>query len=71
LVPRARRGPAHGALGDEPVRSEFAIVGFQAGWFLIDKIQAPGVAYGESYPAHLPRPFAGRGWVSARLVGGA
>ncbi|MGL4290307.1 MAG: hypothetical protein ACRCVA_28415 [Phreatobacter sp.] len=70
-VPPARRVPAHEALGDEPVRSEFTIAGFQAGWFLIEKIQAPGVAYGESYPAHLPRPFAGRGWVSARLVGGA
>ncbi|QCI68749.1 hypothetical protein [Phreatobacter stygius] len=70
-VPPARPLPAREAFGDQPVKSEFRILGFHDGWFLIDKIQAPGVAYGERYPVSLPRPFAGRGWVSAGLVGAA
>lgn len=62
-----------GSSGDtgDTYRSEFRILGYRDGWFLIRDISAPGMAYGESYPRNRPQPYRGRGWVSARLVGAA
>jgi hypothetical protein len=72
IVPPPRKMPkSREAFGPEPVRSEFKIVGAKDGWFLIDKIEAPGVPYDEVYPRNLPQPFKGRGWVNGRMVGAA
>jgi hypothetical protein len=57
--------------GPEPVKAEFRIIGQKDGWFLIEKIKAPGTPYGEAYPRQLPQPFKGRGWVNGRMVGAA
>lgn len=65
--------PIAGGSGDrsDSFRSEFRIIGYRDGWFLIGDITAPGVAYGESYPRNRPQPYRGQGWVSARFVGAA
>jgi hypothetical protein len=52
-------------------KAEFDIVGYRDGWFLIENIKAPGDGYEERLPAGRVRPYGGRGWVSARLVGAA
>lgn len=50
--------------------TEFSILGFKDGWFLIEGAQPPGKDYeGESYPRHHPKPYAGRGWIAANKVG--
>jgi hypothetical protein len=72
IVPPPRKMPkSEEAFGPEPVKSEFTIVGFRDGWFLIEKIAAPGVRYDIAYPRSLPQPFKGRGWVNGRMVGAA
>lgn len=71
-VPPPRKAPPEQeAFGPEPLRAEFRVVGWRDGWFLVDRIQAPGEAYGISPPRGAPRPFAGRGFVSGRMVGAA
>lgn len=57
--------------GDRRMKSEFEIFGYRDGWFLIGEISAPGVRYEVPYPRNAPKPFKGRGWVNAKLVGGA
>ena len=50
--------------------TEFSIIGFKDGWFLIEGAEPPGKNYeGESYPRNAPKPYAGRGWVAANKVG--
>lgn len=50
--------------------TEFAIIGFKDGWFLIEGAQPPGKDYeGDAYPRNHPKPYAGRGWVAASKVG--
>ena len=50
--------------------TEFAIIGFKDGWFLIEGAQPPGKSYeGDAYPRNHPKPYAGRGWVAASKVG--
>lgn len=50
--------------------TEFKIIGYRDGWFLIEGAQPPGKDYeGESYPRNAPKPYAGRGWVSSSKVG--
>jgi hypothetical protein len=51
--------------------TEFRIIGFKDGWFLIEGAEPPGKAYElESvYPKTAPRPYAGRGWVAGNKVG--
>ena len=50
--------------------TEFSIIGFRDGWFLIEGAQPPGKDYeGGAYPRNHPKPYAGRGWVSANKVG--
>ncbi|HEX7882687.1 MAG TPA: SH3 domain-containing protein [Afipia sp.] len=52
--------------------TEFNIIGYKDGWFLIEGAQPPGKDYeGEAYPRNHPKPYAGRGWVAASKVGAA
>ncbi|MDB5566033.1 MAG: hypothetical protein JWP84_2599 [Tardiphaga sp.] len=52
--------------------TEFSIVGFKDGWFLIEGAKPPGRDYeGDDYPRRHPKPYAGRGWVAASKVGAA
>ena len=50
--------------------TEFSIIGYRDGWFLIERAQPPGKDYeGDAYPHNAPKPYAGRGWVAANKVG--
>ena len=51
--------------------TEFRIIGFRDGWFLIEGAKPPGEDYEDEtrYPRNAPKPYAGRGWVSANKVG--
>jgi hypothetical protein len=51
--------------------TEFRIIGFQDGWFLIENATPPGKAYEDEkrYPRSAPKPYAGRGWVAASKTG--
>ena len=51
--------------------TEFRIIGFRDGWFLIEGATPPGQAYEDEkkYPRSAPKPYAGRGWVAANKVG--
>ena len=51
--------------------TEFRIIGFKSGWFLIEGAKPPGKDYEDEkrYPRSAPRPYAGRGWVAANKIG--
>ena len=51
--------------------TEFRIIGFKDGWFLIEGARPPGKEYEDEkkYPRSAPKPYAGRGWVAATKVG--
>lgn len=51
--------------------TEFNIIGYKDGWFLIENATPPGKDYEDEsvYPRNAPKPYAGRGWVSANKVG--
>ena len=51
--------------------TEFRIIGFKDGWFLIEGAKPPGKQYEDEkkYPRNAPKPYAGRGWVAAGKVG--
>ena len=51
--------------------TEFRIIGFKDGWFLIEGATPPGKGYEDEkkYPRSAPKPYAGRGWVAANKVG--
>jgi hypothetical protein len=51
--------------------TEFRIIGFKDGWFLIEGATPPGKAYEDEkkYPRNAPKPYAGRGWVAANKTG--
>ena len=51
--------------------TEFRIIGFKDGWFLIEGAKPPGRDYEDEtqYPKNAPKPYAGRGWVAAGKVG--
>jgi hypothetical protein len=51
--------------------TEFRIIGFKDGWFLIEGAKPPGKDYEDEkkYPRNAPKPYAGRGWVAANKVG--
>jgi len=53
--------------------TEFRIIGFKEGWFLIEGATPPGLKYEDEkkYPRNAPKPYAGRGWVAANKVGAA
>jgi hypothetical protein len=51
--------------------TEFRIIGFKNGWFLIEGATPPGLKYEDEkkYPRSAPKPYSGRGWVAANKVG--
>lgn len=51
--------------------TEFRIIGFKDGWFLIEGATPPGKDYEDErrYPRNAPKPYAGRGWVAASKIG--
>ena len=51
--------------------TEFRIIGFKDGWFLIEGARPPGKEYEDEkrYPRNAPKPYAGRGWVASNKVG--
>jgi hypothetical protein len=51
--------------------TEFRIIGFKGGWFLIEGATPPGKEYEDEkkYPRNAPKPYAGRGWVAANKIG--
>lgn len=51
--------------------TEFSILGFKDGWFLIEGATPPGKDYEDEsvYPRNHPKPYGGRGWVAASKVG--
>ena len=51
--------------------TDFRIIGFKDGWFLIEGAKPPGQDYEDEtqYPKNAPKPYAGRGWVAANKVG--
>jgi hypothetical protein len=51
--------------------TEFRIIGFKDGWFLIEGAKPPGKDYEDEkkYPRSAPKPYGGRGWVAASKVG--
>jgi hypothetical protein len=51
--------------------TEFTIIGYKDGWFLIEGATPPGKNYEDAkvYPKNHPRPYAGRGWVARNKVG--
>ena len=51
--------------------TEFRIIGFKDGWFLIEGATPPGKEYEDEsvYPRNHPKPYSGRGWVAASKVG--
>jgi len=56
---------------EERYFTEFDIIGYRDGWFMIEHAEPPGRAYSDpdAYPADHPEPFAGRGWIPADRVG--
>lgn len=56
---------------DGGYRTEFRIVGYRDGWFLIEAAEPPGQRYESerTYPRRHPKPYAGRGWIAASMVG--
>jgi hypothetical protein len=53
--------------------TEFRIIGFRDGWFLIEVAKPPGQDYEDEarYPRNAPKPYGGRGWVAASKIGAA
>ena len=49
--------------------TEFTIIGFRDGWFLIEGAKPPGKEYEPDRPLKFPKVYAGRGWVAANKVG--
>ena len=51
--------------------TEFRIIGFKDGWFLIEGATPPGKKYEDEkkYPRSAPKPYGGRGRVAANKVG--
>lgn len=57
---------------DDTYKSEFSVIGYRDGWFLVEKIETPGKGYVDTpYPRSAPQPFRGRGWVRATMIGAA
>ena len=54
---------------DDGYHTEFTIIGFRDGWFLIEGAKPPGKEYEPDRPLKFPKVYAGRGWVAANKVG--
>jgi hypothetical protein len=71
LPPRYSFPGASEAGPEEGFFTEFDIIGYRDGWFMIEHAEPPGRAYADpdTYPDDHPEPFAGRGWIPADRVG--
>ena len=71
LPPRYHFPDASEAAPEEGFFTEFDIIGYRDGWFLIEHAEPPGRSYADpdSYPEDHPEPFAGRSWIPADRVG--
>jgi hypothetical protein len=69
--PFKHRSSSEAAAPEGGWHTEFRIVGFKDGWFLIEGATPPGLAYEDErrYPRRHPKPYPGRGWVHASKVG--
>jgi len=72
IPPRFKFRSKSEAAPPEGYYTEFRVIGFSDGWFLIEGAAPPGLKYGHQpsdYPKHAPKPYADRGWVAANKVG--
>jgi len=72
LPPRYKFRSKSEAAPPEGYTTEFKIIGFKDGWFLIEGAEPPGKKYEHQpsdYPKTAPKPYPGRGWVAANKVG--
>ncbi|MCB1500663.1 MAG: SH3 domain-containing protein [Bauldia sp.] len=71
LPPRYGPEGADEAAPEDGFFTEFDIIGYSKGWFLIEHAEPPGRDYfdPDSYPDDHPEPFAGRGWIPVERVG--
>jgi hypothetical protein len=71
LPPRYVPEGADEAAPEDGFFTEFDIIGYSDGWFLIEHAEPPGRSYSDpdSYPDDHPEPFAGRGWIPVDRVG--
>jgi hypothetical protein len=71
LPPRFKIRGGGEAAPPEGYATEFKIIGFKEGWFLIEGAQPPGKEYESTrgYPKNAPKPYPGRGWVAGNKVG--
>jgi hypothetical protein len=63
--------PASEVVAEEGYRTEFTIIGYRNGWFLINGAKEPGAPYGEAPPKRRWKSYSGQGWVRTTDVGGA
>lgn len=51
--------------------TEFQVIGYKDGWFLIENAGPPGKEYESEdfYPKNPPKPYSGRGWVAGNKIG--
>ncbi len=70
LPPRFKIRGGGEAAPPEGYATEFKIIGFKDGWFLIEGALPPGKEYESTrgYPKNAPKPYAGRGWVAGNKV---
>ena len=59
--------PAREAVPEEGLHTEFTVIGYRSGWFLIDNVQDPAVVYGEASEEQ-KTPSSVRGWVKTSEV---
>ena len=71
LPPRYAFPGASEAAPEDGFLTEFDVIGYRDGWFMIEHAEPPGRDYADpdSYPDDHPEPFAGRGWIPADRVG--
>jgi hypothetical protein len=71
LPPRYRFEDASEAAPEDGFFTEFDVIGYRDGWFLIEHAEPPGRDYADpdTYPDDHPEPFAGRGWIPADKAG--
>jgi hypothetical protein len=63
--------PASEVVAEEGYRTEFTIIGYRSGWFLISGAKEPGAPYDEAPPKRRWKSYSGQGWVRTTDVGGA
>jgi hypothetical protein len=72
IPPRYKYRSKSEAAPPEGYHTEFRVIGFKDGWFLIEGAEPPGKKYEHrpsDYPKTAPKPYGGRGWVASNKVG--